>query len=378
MKLLKIKVPNGYKMLEKGFEVNFLTRTRVDKKVDNNNLIELEPGLYYPISTIFIGKNSSGKTTVLELISLIFTFIISGRISTSVIEDRDDFSLEFVLYHKGFIYIYNGSFIRPKFDNNSFLLINNESLKKTTFKKSYNKDLSNITFLKENLIDSSEKGDTSGITKFNFYEKFMFASLFFSDPHLLSNMINIINEDYGDGSFDVLVKLFDDSIESIKPTKMDDNTLAFKFKRVNQPEMIVNWSYLLNRLSSGTVRGIYLFAASLISFKYGGDIIIDEIEKSFNKNLIENLIMLFNDKQINKMDATLIYSTHYSELLDFSNRCDNINVLHREKDVVSIKNMCTDYKLRTELSKSKHFDQNTFDNLVNYERLMDLRRILYK
>ena len=88
--------------------------------------------------------------------------------------------------------------------------------------------------------------------------------------------------------------------------------------------------------------------------------------------------MLFNDKRINKMNASLIYSTHYSELLDHSNRCDNINVLHRVGDVITVKNMCSSYEIRTDLSKSNQFEQNAFDNLTNYDRLMDLRRVLLK
>ena len=198
------------------------------------------------------------------------------------------------------------------------------------------------------------------------------------NPSNLSRLIEVVKNLYGDNSFNTLVRLFDDSVELIDPIRLDDSTAAFKFKRVNQPEMVVNISYLRDRLSSGTYRGIYLFTASLIAFRYGGDILIDEIEKSFNKNLIENLLMLFNDKRINKKGASLIYSTHYSELLDHSNRCDNINVLHRVGDKITVKNMCSDYEVRTDLSKSNQFEQNAFDNLTNYDRLMDLRRMLLK
>ena len=74
----------------------------------------------------------------------------------------------------------------------------------------------------------------------------------------------------------------------------------------------------------------------------------------------------------------MIYSTHYSEILDESDRCDNINVLHRSKDVINVKNMSTSYEVRTDLSKSNQFEQNAFDNLINYDRLMDLRRVLVK
>ena len=378
MKLLKFKIPYGYKMLEKGFEVSFLTKTRVNKNIDNSDLIELEPGLYYPLETTFIGKNSSGKTSVLLLIYLIMTFIRTGRIPITFMSEQEKFALEFTFYDNGFIYLYEGTFLRSKLNDSAFLMVENESLRKTTFKETYKKDLSNVSFLKENLITPSIGSDTSGIIKFKFNDSSILVDLISSNPSNLATIIDAIKSFYGNDSFNTLVRLFDDSVEMIDSARLDDSSAAFKFKRVNQPEMIVNISYLRERLSSGTYRGIYLFAASLLAFKLGGDILIDEIEKSFNKNLIENLIILFNDKRINKKGASLIYSTHYSELLDHSNRCDNINVLHRNGDVISVDNMCTSYEIRTDLSKSNQFEQNAFDNLTNYDRLMDLRRLLLK
>lgn len=378
MKLLKFKIPYGYKMLDKGFEVNFLTKTRVNKNIENNDLIELEPGLYYPLETTFIGKNSSGKTSVLLLIHLIMTFIRTGRIPTLFMAEQERFALEFVFYDGGYIYLYEGSFSRSKLNDSAFLLIEKESLRKTTFKESHKKDLENVSFLKENLLTPNVGSDTSDIVKYKFNDTSILVDLISQDPSNLATIIDVIKKIYGNDSFNTLVRLFDDSIEMIDSARLDDSSAAFKFKRVNQPEIVVTISYLKERLSSGTYRGIYLFAASLLAFRLGGDILIDEIEKSFNKNLIENLIILFNDKRINKMGASLIYSTHYSELLDHSSRCDNINVLHRNGDVITVNNMCTSYEIRTDLSKSNQFEQNAFDNLTNYDRLMDLRRLLLK
>lgn len=378
MKLLKFRIPYGYKMLEKGFEVSFLTKTRVNKNIENNDLIELEPGLFYPLETTFIGKNSSGKTSVLLLIHLIISFIRSGRIPVPFMADQSNFSMEFLFYDNGHIYLYNGSFVRSNLNNTAFMIIESESLRRTTFKDNYKKDLSNISFLKENLITPNIGSDTSGITKYRFNDTSILVDMISQDSSNLATIIDNIKNIYGKDSFNVLVKLFDDSIELIDSIRLDDSSVAFKFKRVNQPEMTVSIDYLKAVLSSGTYRGIYLFAASLLSFRLGGDILIDEIEKSFNKNLIENLLILFNDKRINKKGASLIYSTHYSELLDHSNRCDNINVLHRNGDVITVNNMCTSYEIRTDLSKSNQFEQNAFDNLTNYDRLMDLRRLLLK
>ena len=292
--------------------------------------------------------------------------------------EQENFALEFTFYDNGYIYFYEGSFSRSKLTNSDFMVVESETLKKTTFKETYKKDLSNISFLKENIITPNIGSDTSGIIKYKFNDTSFLVDIISQDPSNLAVIIDVFKDIYGQDSFNALIRLFDDSIEMIDSVRLSDGSAAFKFKRVNQPEMTVNMSYLVERLSSGTYRGIYLFAASLLAFRLGGDILIDEIEKSFNKNLIENLIILFNDKRINKKGASLIYSTHYSELLDSSNRCDNINVLHRDGDVITIRNMCTSYEIRTDLSKSNQFEQNAFDNLTNYDRLMDLRRLLLK
>ena len=378
MKVLKFKIPYGYKMLAKGFELSFLTKARVNKNATNNDLIELEQGLYYPLETTFIGKNSSGKTSVLLLIDLIIQFIKSGRISLRKMAEQEKFSLSVMFYDKGYIYLYEGTFKRDYLQSIEYMIVENESLKKTTFKESYKKDLTDISFLKENLITPNVGSDTSNIINHKFGDASILVDLISPKPSVLADLIDYIKSYYGDDAFNTLVRLFDDSVEMIDPIRLDDKSAAFRFKRVKQRELVVPISYLKDVLSSGTYRGLYLFSASLLAFKNGGDILIDEIEKSFNKNLIENLVILFNDKRINKMNASLIYSTHYSELLDSGTRCDNINVLHRNGDVITIKNMSTDYEVRTDLSKSNQFEQNAFDNLTNYDRLMDLRRLLLK
>lgn len=378
MYLLSFKIFSGYKMLEKGFSVDFLTKTRIDKNSDNGDLLELEPNFYYPLETVFIGKNSSGKTTVLMFIQLLLIFIRSGRIPTSYMDDQNFLNFEAMFYSDGIIYRYEGSFKRDELKNNQFLIVESEILQKTTWKESYKKDLSNISFLKENLIKTSISEDTSGIAQFGFNDTSILIDLILRDSLNLAGIIEVLKKLYGNNSFNTLVHLFDDSIETIDPIHLDDRSVAYRFKRINQSEITVTYDYLVKRLSSGTYRGIYMFAAALVAFKMGGNILIDEIEKSFNKNLIENLFILFNDKRINKKGASLIYSTHYSELLDESNRCDNINVLHRNGDSISVSNMCTSYNVRTDLSKSNQFEQNAFDNLLNYDRLMELRRILLK
>jgi len=118
-----------------------------------------------------------------------------------------------------------------------------------------------------------------------------------------------------------------------------------------------------------------MFGLIIAVLKIGGSLIIDEIENSFHKNLVENIIMIFNDKRINNNNATLIFSTHYVEILDIFRRRDNIFVMIK-KDFITISNLHDDYDDRTDLTKSNQFNNNTFGTLINYDRLMDLKKIL--
>ncbi|MCQ3034713.1 MAG: ATP-binding protein [Bacilli bacterium] len=376
MKLLKIWTNSGYKMLKKGFEINFLTKTRVDKDSENDDLIKLENNLYYPVETVFIGKNSSGKTTALALIELIIEFIDTGRVNRNSIGESDNLSFGAIFYHEKMIYKYEGVFAKDNFSNRDYLVIKDESLFSTRNKNSYKKDLSNIAFTGNSLIQPSIGRDTSDISRFSFSSYDCNINKLIKERNVVL-FSSIVNSLYGNGTFNTLIHMFDDSIEYIG-FEHNENNVDINFKRINQKEKLVSLSYLKEIMSAGTYRGLFLFAASMVAFKTGGTIIIDEIENSFNKNLIQNLFVLFKDARINKMGATLIYSTHYSELLDESDRCDNINVVHRYGDSITCDNMCTSYNLRTELSKSNQFDQNAFDNFANYERLADLRKILIK
>ena len=358
-------------MLQKEFEINFLTKTRIDKDSQNDDLIVLEPGFYYPIETIFIGKNSSGKSTVLELIMIALELLNDGRINKSHFEYGESFDVEVIFFVSGIIYKYNGSFKNDSLNNKAFLTIVDEALTKTTIKESYKKDLSNASFFKAPDFKSNNDGDTSMIYRFSDDGSFNYSLESISDH---PSNFKIFYKYLGEKVFNALLHLFDDSVDFIKPIEDDANLKdVYSIKRVNNESVNVDVRTLKKVLSKGTIRGINLYALSIITFISGGHLIVDEIESSFNRNLIENLLLMFNDNTINKKGGTIIYSTHYSELLDIGSRCDNVNVLHREGTSISLKNMHEHYDLRVEMLKSSQFNQNTFDTLINYDRLMDLK-----
>ena len=130
-------------------------------------------------------------------------------------------------------------------------------------------------------------------------------------------------------------------------------------------------------LSSGTTKGIILYTLVVASLQHGFDLLIDEAETHFHKTFVENMISLYLDKTVNKHGATLLFSTHYCEVLDLFNRQDNIWVC-QANDKISVKNMYESFGVRSGLLKSKQFYSNAFQTAVNYDELMNLKRKLMK
>ena len=82
---------------------------------------------------------------------------------------------------------------------------------------------------------------------------------------------------------------------------------------------------------------------------------------------------MFNDEKINKYGAQIIFSTHYVEILDYLKRRDGIFITHKENGKINAKNLYSDYDVRTELLKSKQFDNNVFDTSFEYNKLLELK-----
>ena len=128
-------------------------------------------------------------------------------------------------------------------------------------------------------------------------------------------------------------------------------------------------------LSSGTTKGILLYTMVAASLQQGFDLLIDEAETHFHKTLVENMLSMYMDKAVNKHGASLFFSTHYCEVLDLFNRQDNIWVCQANSKI-AVRNMYESFELRSGLLKSKRFYDNAFQTAVNYDELMNLKRML--
>ena len=379
LKLLNIRV-NGYKLLEENFTFDFLTRTKVLESDLEKEIFKIDTLLYSFRTLAVVGGNSSGKSTVLSLILKTIDFLSSGRwgyVEHEFKEDKIGLSISF--YLDGNIYFYSVNLLKNTSDegrNRLYALIDNESLFMKKYVKAKGKknlenidDASDVTsrYLQNSLKDTSA---IINLVKENILvDAFTNNNVIAFDERLLSNSFYNILDNSNKELASSIIKLLDDSIEYIK----SDSSDYVKFKRYNEDEQILKKIELISILSSGTLRGIELYLRAIKAIKLGKVFIVDKIENCFQKNVVFNLIFLFNDERINKNNAQLIFSTHYTEILDILNRQDSINITHKNNGRINIKNL-KEYDIRVELSKSKQFDNNTFNTSINYQQLMEVKR----
>ena len=381
LKVLKIKA-NGYKLLEENFEIDLTTKARVYSDEVNKEILSIDEGLNTLRSISFVGGNSSGKTTVLSLILKTLNFLQTGRweyISREFKNER--ISLEVIFYLNQYIYKYSVEFSKIDEMNisnaNKYSSINNEKLISIKYSKSKGKK--NIDLLELEGIDvidilGDSLDDTSAITRLTKNE--IFVDDFYSNNITNFNEVLVRNTFFTSlNSCDKklvssIIQLLDNSIEYIVYNN-SDNVI---FKRVNEEEVNIHSSELISILSAGTFRGVELYIRAINALKNGKVFIVDEIENCFQKNLVNNLLFLFNDEKINKNGSQIIFSTNYVEILDYFKRRDGIFITHKENGRINAKNLYFDYDVRTELLKSKQFDNNVFDTALNYKQLLEVRR----
>lgn len=379
MKLLKI-VANNFKLCENNFTISFVptgNKTLADKEFE---LKEIAEDLYVFNTLGIIGKNASGKTTTVELLAIIYDIFSNYRIKSTEKIFRfidNGINIDVTFYYEGVIYRYIADLVKNVNSvDNTLVFFKNERLFKREYKKSHAKNLFEYEKFEEVPKEIILPEDTSMIyllfkeiglrgiycsSDDNMYRDYRSA---FNVYKLLDNNLNIVKS---------LLKLFDEHLKDIKMI----NENKYKIIYSNKKEKEVSNKELYEILSSGTTKGFGLFTFVVYSLKTGTDLIVDEIENHFHKTIVENLVNLYKDKSVNKKNATLIFTTHYCELLDLFGRSDNIYISKYDKNIY-LENIHNDYNIRPELSKSNKFYENEFNTNVSYDALMDFKKELMK
>ncbi len=374
MRLLKIIV-NGLTLFKEDIEIDFFAEQRVSS--NNNEMVSSCFGSVYTNNVMsIVGINASGKTSLLKVISFVIEFINGESINNISNKDvlKDAEKLDITVY---FFDTINGvckleSEIIKIQDNeiDSRYVVNNERLwiKKISKVKS-KKDLfefddDQIERIRDNKAEFL-KDDTSIILLLNKNKSFYLKDLIrLTNVNFLGLIGNFPHE---------LIAFLDPSIENIS---FDKKTGEAKLKFYDREEITVTNLILFEQyLSSGTIKGINIFINAMMVFEKGGYLIVDELENHFNREIVATLVRFFMNRNVNKNGATLIFSTHYSELLDEFERNDGIYVVRNRNGIYTQK--LSDILTRNDIKKSEAFKSDFLEGTVPaYESYMQLKKAI--
>ncbi len=383
MKLLKLRV-KGLPHFKEPLEINFLAQQRVenDKK---DNLYNVFSNIYINNALSFIGINASGKTTILKVVSFMINLLNNEPINS--IQTKD--ILEDLLPHdfsvfEAYFYCDNTvnkltTFIKKEInsiDGSDKLSIEDETLwskkieKVKTKKSVFSFDDKNI-IMQRNKDEEYLMQDVSIIIAYNKKHK---KGYFLRDMSVWTNfnLLNLL------GRFPKeLLAFLDPSIEYLS-FKVEGKDVDIRLKFKEKDEILLNNPVALNKyLSSGTIKGMSVFMSAAFAFKEGGYLIIDEIENHFNREIVSTLIRFFMDHKVNVNGATIIFSTHYSELLDEFERNDNIYIV-RNRNGITAENL-SNILQRNDIKKSEIYQSDFLEGTVPaYEAYMALKKALIK
>ena len=376
MKILRIKV-QGLSLYKNIFDISFCAVQRVHKN-HLNSVFNLFGNIYVNTVEAFAGINASGKTTALKVVS--FTSVLLGADPLSaefvpqILDDgiKTIFDIDFFL--DGKIYHLTSEVIKHRNqDGKPKVRILSERLWVKSVSSKINK--SNLwDYDKENPVrvrDNSDEYLPDDISIMIAINKQIVKQSIFVDLVMFTNF-NLFLPDGGLVPTEI-ISLLDPTIEYISVETLNDKVMTrLKFFR-KEEIVLLNPAELNVYLSSGTVKGVRVFSDAVRVLKNGGYMIVDEIENHFNRELVASLLRLFLSKKTNPKGAVLIFSTHYSELLDELDRNDAVFITRSDEGLVvdNLNNLLN----RNDMKKSDVYQSNFLGGIApKYTALLKLQK----
>lgn len=384
MRLLKIKV-NGLKLFSSNLEIDFTTMQRVNKD-KNEMLYKISPQIHLNKAISFIGINASGKTSTLKVISFIIQMLNNEPINN--IKNND---ILYGIYGDEKISIETYFTTKGGIVNKLLTIIGKDKLYDGEDEKyvihderMWTKEIGKIK-TKKSLFDFN---DVHLAQKRDKNEEFLADDVSIIIAVNKRNSSKIYCEDLINwtnlnlvrvlGKFPKeLITFLDPSIEYLEGEMAEgEKKIEIRLKFKNKKEITLYSPFELeNYLSSGTIKGINVFMNAMMVLSKGGYLIIDELENHFNKEIVATLVRFFMTNKVNKNGATIIFSTHYPELLDEFERNDNIYIVRNEEGI-NAENLSTILK-RNDIKKSEVYQSGYLQGTVPaYEAYMDLRKAI--
>lgn len=387
MKLLKLRFDH-VRMFEDGiFELDFYASDKVPSS--DESVLTLGKPVYSNCIVALAGINASGKTTALNLIELACRVANGSPLgapglpsSLSTIFDGDP-SMRALVWEEGRLFLIESSLAVAGTDDGAS-----------------NAD-SPIEFVDETIslvshVSSKDALSSWDVLKANSRKLYRRAEILESWIVLASPdvsicgavlaktvgrrcRIQVLRDDEarireGSENLDAVLRVFDPRIEHLE---VSDSGRAFEIRFSDGKRLSLSEPGLKEVLSSGTVRGLSLVQRATNTLESGGLLLVDELENHLNRQLVNVVVDLFATRETNPQGATLVFTTHYPQLLDHIHRKDDVYFLAHGEDGLTKVVKYGDKVERIENKKSEVFASNYVKGTApRYVDVQALRRLV--
>lgn len=387
MKLLKLRFDH-VRMFEDGiFELDFYASDKVPSS--DESVLTLGKPVYSNCIVALAGINASGKTTALNLIELACRVANGSPLgapglpsSLSTIFDGDP-SMRALVWEEGRLFLIESSLAVAGTDDGT----NNAD--------------SPIEFVDETIslvsrVSSKDALSSWDVLKASSRKLYRRAEILESWIVLASPdvsicgaalaktvgrrcRIQVLRDDEarireGSENLDAVLRVFDPRIEHLE---VSDSGRAFEIRFSDGKRLSLSEPGLKEVLSSGTVRGLSLVQRATNTLESGGLLLADELENHLNRQLVNVVVDLFATRETNPQGATLVFTTHYPQLLDHIHRKDDVYFLAHGEDGLTKVVKYGDKVERIENKKSEVFVSNYIKGTApRYVDVQTLRRLV--
>lgn len=377
MKILRITA-EGLPLFKEKLDLTFYARQRIAEE-HKKMLHPLFSNIYLNPSNGYIGINASGKTSVLKVILLVLGIMNNDPINHIETKDILGDAKKAVLN----IYFYsetNKELCQLETVITSKKIKTEGTIYSIVSESIWTKKIEEVT-TRKSMLDFSGREPVmvrSGREEFLSDDvSIMIAHNKKTGEHTrVVNLLLFTNMNVLPFSEDIpaeVIFFLDPTIEFLHFEEQDQKVLIhLKFK--GKEEIVLNHPIELNNcLSSGTVKGMITFTLAQEVLKNGGYLVVDEVENHFNKEIVTTLMRFFMDSKLNKNGGTLIFSTHYPELLDEYDRNDSIFIT-RNRNGITVENLSNILK-RNDIKKSDAYQSGFLEGTTPmYEAYMQLKK----
>ena len=376
MKLIRITA-SGLPLFKEELDLSFYAQQRVHEE-DKNALLPLFSNVYLNPTNAFVGVNASGKTSVLKLILLVLDLLNNKPINH--IKSKDVLGNTKRATLNAYFYTADGNVCRlesvitaEETDSEGIIyrILEEKLWTKNSADVKTRKAMTSFAGIEPVMVrDSKEEFLSDDVSIMIAHNKKKKETMKVVDLLLYTN-INVLP--FSEDIPAEIITFLDSTVEYLHFDKEEQKVLIhLKFR--GKDEIILNNPVELNQyLSSGTIKGMVVFTLAKEVLQSGGYIVVDEIENHFNKEIATTLMRFFMDTKLNKNGGVLIFSTHYSELLDEYDRNDSIYIT-RNRAGITAENLCNILE-RNDIKKSDAYQSGFLEGTTPmYEAYMQLRK----